>query len=543
MRVSNLGAVAFLLLVATIASVCSCGGSNNGDGKGGSNNPINFNPGGSSSGGTGPDGGGVVCPSDLQCNVSCSGNATTTISGKVYDPAGQDPLYNIVVYVPATPLQPLPKGVPTGSAMCNCQALFPSGQVVTTTTGVDGSFTLSDAPVGDNVPLVIKVGKWRRQFNIKVTACQDNPQTDKSLTLPSSIPAGDTTDNMPDIAVSTGEADTLECLMRRIGLPTTEYVAGAGGTGHIHVFAGGEVDTGGGGGFLGGGGGNGACVPNGMVGGDVGTSECPGMAGAPASYMSLWDSQADLMPYDIVLLSCEGGETYKANPPALEAYANVGGRVFASHYHYAWFAGPLASGQASGGYAAPGDWGNALATWTANGLNGPNAQSMPPKPIAGTIVTTLNGGTQAFPKGVALNQWLGDVNALGTDNVPAGDLAIYAPRYDAQVTANNKPSQPWITYAESATELWTMYFSFDTPINPTTSTTNETGPTYCGRVVYSDLHVGGNPMTDDSMTPPAGCEDGPLSPQEKALEFMLFDLSACVIPDSETPPTSGIPPQ
>jgi hypothetical protein len=88
-----------------------------------------------------------------------------------------------------------------------------------------------------------------------------------------------------------------------------------------------------------------------------------------------------------------------------------------------------------------------------------------------------------------------------------------------------------------------MYFSFDTPINPTNSTTNETSPTYCGRAVYSDLHVGGNPATNDSMTPPDGCDDGDLSPQEKALEFMLFDLSACVIPDTEMPPMNGIIPQ
>jgi hypothetical protein len=88
-----------------------------------------------------------------------------------------------------------------------------------------------------------------------------------------------------------------------------------------------------------------------------------------------------------------------------------------------------------------------------------------------------------------------------------------------------------------------MYFSFDTPINPSNATTNETGPTYCGRAVYSDLHVAGNPQTTDTMSPPGGCEDGPLSPQEKALEFMLFDLSSCVIPDSEMPPMSGIPPQ
>jgi hypothetical protein len=39
---------------------------------------------------------------------------------------------------------------------------------------------------------------------------------------------------------------------------------------------------------------------------------------------------------------------------------------------------------------------------------------------------------------------------------------------------------------------------------------------------------------------PLECRNGDLSAQEKALEFMLFDLSACVSPDSWTPPVPGI---
>ena len=45
-------------------------------------------------------------------------------------------------------------------------------------------------------------------------------------------------------AVSTGSADTLECLMTRIGLPPTEYVAGTGTTGHVHVYSGGNPNGG-----------------------------------------------------------------------------------------------------------------------------------------------------------------------------------------------------------------------------------------------------------------------------------------------------------
>jgi hypothetical protein len=233
------------------------------------------------------------------------------------------------------------------------------------------------------------------------------------------------------------------------------------------------------------------------------------------------------MPYDIVLLSCEGGETYQANPPALESYLNAGGRVFASHFHYAWFAGPLSSGQ---GYAAPADWGSHLAAWSAGSNGGTGGNS----PLGGTIVQTLNGSSQAFAKGVALDKWLGVVNALGQNGVPAGELSIYQPRFNASVTASNTPSQPWITSGSS-----TMYFSFDTPINPPKG--KDGTPLYCGRAVFSDLHVGGDPSTSDTMSPPGGCSAGPLSPQEKALEFMLFDLSACVISDTVPPPATGIP--
>jgi hypothetical protein len=540
-RLSHVGVTSFALLLAA-STASSCGGSANSalgggavgsadDGGGASSGSDDASGSGASSGGgtstgfaepattTTADGG--PCPSGLTCNVKCASGATTSISGTVYDPAGRNPLYDIVVYVPQSPLQPLPKGVPTGTAACSCPALYASGEVVTTTTAVNGTFKLEDAPVGDSVPLVIQVGKWRRLFHVKTTACENTAVAEKTLLLPSTVAAGDTNDNMPDIAVSTGSADTLECLMLRIGLPTTEYMAGAGGTGHVHVFAGGDA---------------------GGRGGGVGTAESPGMAGAPASPTNLWASQSQLMPYDVVLLSCEGGETYDANPPALEAYLNVGGRAFGSHYHYAWFSGPIGSGQA---YAAPADWGTNLATWTANG-NGTGGGGFLTggTPIGGSIVTTLNGSTQTFAKGEALDQWLGVVGALGQNGVGASLLSIYQPRYNAQVGPANKPSQPWITYDDSGTN-WTMYFSFDTPVGGIKSDagSGETAPTYCGRAVFSDLHVAGNPMTTDTMSPPGGCFTGDLSPQEKALEFMLFDLSSCVIPDTVSPSTAGPIPQ
>jgi hypothetical protein len=488
------------------------GGSGGGaGGGGGSGGGLSLEGGGG--GGAGGGGGthtGTGCPSGLTCNVSCSGKTTTTLSGTVYDPAGRNALYNVAVYVPETPLTPLPKGVPTGSDACSCGALFASGALTNTTTAVDGTFTLTNVPVGASVPLVIQVGKWRRLLHVSVTGCEDNAQPDRSLTLPSSVLPSDTDDNMPDIAVSTGYADTLECLMTRVGLPASEYVAGSGTTGHVHIFSGGDAS--GGGGF--------------SKGGMVGRAESPAMAGAPASYTNLWSSQAQLMAYDIVLLSCEGGETYNANPPALEAYLDAGGRAFGSHFHYAWFSGPLESSQS---YSAPSDWGTNLATWSAD--NG----GMDDGDVGGTISTTLNGSTMPFAKGLALEQWLMLQGALGQGGVPSTELSIYQPRYNATVSASNEPSQPWITSGSS-----TMFFSFDTPVNPPPAPDGGAGQ-YCGRAVFSDLHVAGDPSTTDTPPPPGGCDTGDLSPQEKALEFMLFDLSSCVIPDSVPPPDAGTP--
>jgi hypothetical protein len=459
---------------------------------------------GASGGGPGDAGGDAVAPGDLP-DPNCPAGVHTTVSGIVYDPSFQDPLYNITVYAPKSATLPvLPKGV--GANSCSCDALYPPlyGSAVTDYTG---AFKVSNVPPGTNVPIVVQTGKWRKEFMIPtVTKCVDNPQPDKTFRMPRSGTDG----NLPDIAISTGNADSLECLLLRIGLDAGEWMGGPGAAGHVHIFHG-----------------NGANTTN------------PG----PESYMGLWDAPGtDLMNNDITLLSCEGGETANVTAQSqqfLLNYANAGGRVFASHYHYSWFnMGPWMALN--------------LATWYPGGNhfdpNDTNHLSFP-----GDVYTTLLNGGGTFPEGVALKQWLGLVMALD----PMMHLQIYYDRHNADLLPPTgpagSPSQPWIITDPSVNIMTpgmnpvansAQYFSVDLPIAAAQK---------CGRVVYSDLHVSGGaasqepnypyfmtdypglPMNSGKGVVPSGCAMHPLTPQEKALEFMIFDLSSCIVPVGQVP--------
>jgi hypothetical protein len=90
------------------ASMSACGGSSktglgNGGpggeqfGNGNGNGPTLGGGDGGGGGGNGVPTASVPCPPGLKCNVSCSAGSTTTITGKVYDPAGKNGLYNVAV--------------------------------------------------------------------------------------------------------------------------------------------------------------------------------------------------------------------------------------------------------------------------------------------------------------------------------------------------------------------------------------------------------------------------------------------------------------
>lgn len=420
-----------------------------------------------------------ICTATGSCVSTCGNAGETTISGTVFDPRGRDPLYDVAVFVPSITPNPIAVGASCGS----CEEVYSGNPITSALTDPSGHFQLANVPDGADVPLVVQVGKWRMQFVIpSVLPCTDNPIPDGTLHLPRNQMEGD----IPNIAISTGGADSIECLFQRVGIDPTEFVGGSGGKGRIHIYAGSPQDQ---------------SYP-------ANTSP-PG----PASYTALWDSVADLMQFDVVVLSCEGAETLHMRQQNLLDYVNSGGRVFASHYHYAWFIdGPFAQDD--------------VATWS---------RGTDDDDVAAVVETTYMGSP--FPKGQAMHDWLGNVGALVDDELP-----ILQARHNADIGPANEPaSVPWITsdtapYSAGAN----MYFSFDTPVR-SVSGGDGGAASKCGRVVFSDMHVGGASGDYEQATfstqgfgreslgavVPSDCADNPLSPQEQALEFMIFDIATC----------------
>jgi hypothetical protein len=497
-------------------------GGNGGGGHGGSGTG-NGSGGGVTDGGSGytgfgdasymppPQEAGVGC-ANLQCQVhSCSSGGSTTISGKVTDPAGHNPLYNVVVYIPNSQggtLDPIPMGVDSSS--CSCDALFSGEPMAIALTAADGTFTIKNAPDGANIPLVVQIGKWRKEITIsKVTSCQDNPQG--SIALPKNHADGMYA-SIPNIAVSTGAADTLECLLTRVGIDETDFSGDPNtGSARVHVFQGGAP-------------------------GSTGYSTVN--PSSPTSSTSLWDSDQDLERYDIVLLSCEGAETYGDNPQNLADYVSKGGRVFGEHYHYAFFANQSQ-------FPNTADWSQSQCAMGNPNLQGCDAYTDPNTgmavPITGQVQTTLPNG-KPFPEGQALQTWLQNVGAAQN-----GSLPITIARHDALVGSGNV-STPWVQASPGTSPMSSQYFSWDMPFN---APVNDAGvPQYCGRVVFSDLHVsgsnagGGIDYENGVTTVPAGCAStATLQADEDALEFILFDLSSCITPVGYPPAPPQPPPE
>jgi len=424
---------------------------------------------------------------NLACNIrDCGALPKTTVTARVYDPAGKNPLYNVVAYVPNATVSAI-----TNGATCETCATPVSGQpIASALTNAQGIFTMQDVPVGTNVPMVLQVGKWRRQITVpEIKACQDNVIDDPNLFR---LPRNQGEGNIPKIAIAAGDADRLQCLFRRIGVDASEFT-NPDGTGAINIY-------------------NQPADPDQGGGYDTGAVYPPAVP--------MWEDINQLKQYDIVMLACAGVNS-ATNPfkdtnyittnakNMMMQYVNGGGRVLAEHYHWAWIRRFIDTSNDLPDIPSPfGD----VATWI---------EPISTNAIGTTINTTID---TTFPKGQAMADWLLTVGATGT----AGSLILTGEVKPTALDHLPPTSQRWIFEPVSGTSgpaIRTHYFSFNTPI---ASVPDQ----QCGRFVYTGLHVttSDTGKADSKTKFPSCCQVRDLLPQEKALEFMVFDLSSCVLP-------------
>ena len=431
----------------------------------------------------------------LQCNITdCQkqGMPPTTISGTVFAPNGTLPLYGVSVYVPNSDPGPFTAGVSCGS----CADGLPGEPLAQVTTDEEGKFKLENVPNGANIPLVITIGKWRRQIKIaNVAACTTQQVGTVDTSLPKShddLTPNTVSVDLPQIAISTGKADSLECLVRRLGIADKEITTDLQ-SGKIHLFADKSAA------------GVGVTSFAGTFGGGTGSF---------SDSQTLWGNATNagkLSSYDIVILSCEGEQDSNTKPQQamdhLKAYADAGGRVFLSHWHNIWLEG---STQTPTNGAKPAVW-TGIAKFQTGSTD-----------LADNTVDTIDEVNN--PKGMSFAQWM--VNVGGSpanmrDAVPIANMTGKQTATSLVTDAGGKyKAEQWVYLQNGQTPPPPQMFQFSTP--------NEMPlENRCGKVVFSDMHVSGSGVSGGTY--PTSCGNtATLSPQEKALAFMFFDISSCV---------------
>jgi hypothetical protein len=430
---------------------------------------------------------------NLQCDLpTCTGTNTTTVTGTVYAPNGTLPLYNVIVYIPNAPLTPLPIGVTCDQ----CGADVSGNPVTVALTDSTGAFTLTNAPAGSNIPLVMQVGKWRREVTIpKISPCVANPVGNQvnGVEQMTRLPKMQSEGNMPRIAITTGGCEHFACIMPKLGIDPSEYAPGPTSSTTLPKTAFSFYS----------GGGSGA----------PGTPTYP--TNSPPA-QPFWNDINQLKNFDLAMLSCECEEPQDANTTsygAIRSYLEAGGRIFTTDFMYVWYKDSSDTNLNSSPWSWPGG-----------------------APVGGDPVSI----DTTFPKGTSMGDWLYYVSGIAPYK---SEVATYPPVKDQYPV--------WSANGVVFDNLWAinpkygLEWAHSGPYNNGAGSPQHTRivtmgmpsadppASQCGKGVHLDFHITSSDTVDSAF--PTGCSNTMREP-ELVTTFMFFDIASCIQDDTMPPP-------
>jgi hypothetical protein len=484
----------------------------------------------------------------LECNQTC---AATNLTGRIYDPAGVNPVPGVVVYVPNGTVESFVDGVQCDT----CSNLYTGSPIAATVTDAGGNFTLANMPSGVKFTLVVQIGRWRRQVkNLgPITACNSAALSTLATADESRLPSKKSEGDIPKMALSMSSGDHLECLLRKIGIEDSEFTAPSG-SGRVHLYA-----------------------YNGMT--FTGTTCSPGTSTTCANY--LWSTPGQLDKYNAIIAPCDKASS--GLPYAFNSYVGCSSSSSSCPGPIGYAKTPYTNSYGFSSFNAAQNATNPLNTTyppfpTTPDLANPTGPQPPTAAQQANLKTYINKGGRLFSThwmayfltrnsypgavnyvygayvdadrnppnfpftidttsalGESLSDWLGSSTVTFT---VWRHLAASVNAPTIRLAYGNSTASP-VSHASGSSSGWggpqVSMFQFDTPWG---SPAEE----QCGRVVVSESHVSKSLDTNQNTAFPSRCDTAAMTGEEKAFEFLVFSTTQCVGLVAPPPAAPGLEP-